>query len=86
MGLRRSTGWEHSPIIMAMLTGNTMRNCADAEKLLSECQKSQSDDMESMICQAAARQVDLCMRLDIKIGQSTAQQMEQYFSTNPKAK
>lgn len=54
----RKTRWEHSPVIMAMLTGNTMQNCGDAMQLHIECLQSNSGDM---ICQAAARQIYTCM-------------------------
>jgi hypothetical protein len=55
------TTWEHSPVIIAMLTGNTMNSCEDAMKLHTECLKSNSGDM---ICQAAARQLCLCMEAE----------------------
>jgi hypothetical protein len=58
---RARTRWEHSPVIMAMLTGNTMNSCGDAMKLHTECLKSNSGDM---ICKAAARQIYMCMEAE----------------------
>jgi hypothetical protein len=65
--------WEHSPIIMAMLTGNTMRSCAEAEALLSECSISHSDDR---ICQAAARRIALCMKHDEQLYGDASRRLE----------
>lgn len=58
---RTRTRWEHSPVIMAMLTGNTMNSCDDAMKLHIECLKFNSGDM---ICEAAARQIYMCMEAE----------------------
>jgi hypothetical protein len=58
VNIRRGAKWQHSPIVMAMLTGNTMRTCVDTEALLEECQRSHSDDR---ICEAAVRQVNSCL-------------------------
>ena len=58
---RTRTRWEHSPVIMAMLTGNTMDSCGDAMKLHTECLESDSGDM---ICKAAARQIYMCMEAE----------------------
>jgi hypothetical protein len=73
-GTRSSNGytrWQHSPVIMAMLTGNTMRSCQETEKLLEECLRSHSDDN---ICEAAARQMELCNQQDGLIHQLIASQ------------
>mmetsp|Transcript_95125 Transcript_95125/g.264318 ORF Transcript_95125/g.264318 Transcript_95125/m.264318 type:complete len:97 (-) Transcript_95125:155-445(-) len=52
--------WSHSPIVTAMLTGNTLQSCEAVEALLAECYESNSDDR---ICQAAARQFARCIPL-----------------------
>lgn len=55
--------WEHSPIVTAMLTGNTLQTCEDVESLLMECIQTHSNDR---ICQAAARQFALCIPMEDK--------------------
>ena len=57
---RRAAKFSHSPIVMAMLTGNTNASCADAESLLEECLRTGSNDR---ICEAAARRVDSCIMM-----------------------
>ena len=58
--------WEHSPMVAAMLTGNTLQSCEAAEAMLADCYEAQSDDR---ICGAAARQVAQCMKLDNRGGE-----------------
>lgn len=53
--------WEHSPMVAAMLTGNTLQSCEAAEAMLADCYEARSEDR---ICSAAARQFAQCMKLD----------------------
>jgi hypothetical protein len=50
--------WQHSPIVVAMLTGNTMNSCDDVLRLHAECIVSGSRDR---ICDAAATSFLRCM-------------------------
>jgi hypothetical protein len=61
--LKRNTHarWQHSPVVTAMLTGNTLESCDAIEALLAECYESNSDDR---ICQAASRQFRICIPLE----------------------
>jgi hypothetical protein len=54
--------WSHTPVVHAMLTGNTMNTCQDMERMLTECIDSHSN---AYICEAAARQFALCIPLQI---------------------
>jgi hypothetical protein len=60
---RTQAKWEHSPIVVAMLTGNTLQSCEQMESMLEECQRSHSDDL---ICKVAARQYAMCIRMPLE--------------------
>lgn len=53
----RRRHWRHTPTVMAMLSGNTMSNCAEVEKIYRECQVTHSEDR---ICEVAAHYHSLC--------------------------
>jgi hypothetical protein len=49
----------HSPIVMAMLTNNSLSNCQDVMAMMKECRRTQSDDQ---VCQTAAKYMEACCR------------------------
>lgn len=51
--------FRHNPTVMAMLSGNTMRNCEQVEKLYAECQRTGATDR---LCQVAEMYHKLCLK------------------------
>mmetsp|Transcript_20849 Transcript_20849/g.45199 ORF Transcript_20849/g.45199 Transcript_20849/m.45199 type:complete len:113 (-) Transcript_20849:225-563(-) len=54
----RSSWGSNTPLVRAMLEGNSLRNCADVRDVLAECIESRSDDR---ICTTAALYFEQCM-------------------------
>ena len=57
--LKTEVHWAHSSIVMAMLTGNTMRNCDEVRKMYQECERTGADDQ---LCQVARQYYELCLQ------------------------
>ena len=56
---RRPPPVTYSPVMLAMLTGNTFNTCQDVQRLYAECQASGSKDR---ICEVAAHYMELCVK------------------------
>jgi hypothetical protein len=56
---RKPMTFTHSPMVMAMLTNNSLSNCQDVISMMEECQRTHSDDQ---LCQTAANYMANCSR------------------------
>lgn len=53
----RTRPWNHSPVVLAMLSDNRMRNCDDVREIFTECLATNSKDR---ICNTAAQYFSRC--------------------------
>jgi hypothetical protein len=51
----------HSPMVMAMITNNSLSNCQDVGKMMQECSRTGSDDQ---VCQTATRYMQSCLAVE----------------------
>ena len=60
---RRSTVPQHSPVVQAMLTSNTLRDCRQVEEMFTKCMTySSSNSRDSFMCQTAERYFSTCTK------------------------
>ena len=50
---RRATTVDRNPVVAAMITSNTLRNCNEVQDMVSKCMNSQ--DEHSVMCKTAQR-------------------------------
>jgi len=55
----RHTTTRYNPVMAAVISGNTMNNCAEVAEMYAECRASGSKDT---ICKVAAQYMELCMK------------------------
>mmetsp|Transcript_25713 Transcript_25713/g.29370 ORF Transcript_25713/g.29370 Transcript_25713/m.29370 type:complete len:95 (+) Transcript_25713:80-364(+) len=56
----RTKKWSHSPVVLAMLSGNRMNTCEDVGEIFDECLATSSEDR---ICQTAAQYLSKCANI-----------------------
>jgi len=49
--------WANTPVVMAMLTNNSLSSCRDVTSMIEECRRTDSKDQ---VCLAALRQMRAC--------------------------
>jgi hypothetical protein len=57
-GTTGKSTFAHSPMVMAMLTNNSLSNCQDVGKMMQECSRTSSHDQ---VCQTATRYMQSCL-------------------------